>query len=56
MGAGVGGRLKKVAIYVYIQLIHTVVQPKQTQHWKAVILQKKKKLKTNTIPFYSDRF
>ena len=36
---GAGGRLEKVGLCVYIQLIHAVVQPKRTQHWKAVILQ-----------------
>ena len=36
---GTGGRLEKAGLYVYIQLIHAVVQPNRTQHWKAVILQ-----------------
>ena len=31
-------------IYVYFQLIHIVVQQKLTQHYKAIILQLKKRL------------
>ena len=38
-GLGVGGRLKREGIYLYIQLVHAVVQQKLTQHYKAVILQ-----------------
>ena len=40
-GSGVGGRLKRERIYVYLQLIH-VVQQKLTQHCKAIIPQFKK--------------
>ena len=39
---GVGGRLKKEEICVYIQLTHVVVQQKLTQCCKAIILQWKK--------------
>ena len=42
MGNGigeVGERLKGKGVYVYIWLIHDVVQQKLTQHFKAVILQ-----------------
>ena len=39
MGKALGRRLKKDGIYVYIQLIHFVVQQKLTQHCKAIILQ-----------------
>ena len=42
MGGGVGGRSEREGIYVYIQLIHFVVQQKLTQHCKATILQLKK--------------
>ena len=42
-GGGLGGRSKREGIYVYIQLIHFVVQQKLTQHCKANILQYKKK-------------
>ena len=38
-GVGVGGRLKRRGIYVYIQQIHFVVQQKLTQHCKAIIVQ-----------------
>ena len=38
-----GGRLKRKDIYVYLQLIHFVVQQKLTHHCKAIILQLKKK-------------
>ena len=38
----VGRRLKE-GMYVYLQLIHTVVQQKLAQHCKAIILQLKKK-------------
>ena len=34
-----GGRSKKEGIYVYIWLIHFVVQQKLTQHCKVIILQ-----------------
>ena len=37
-GSGVGGRLKRERIYVYLQLIHDV-QQKLTQHCKAIIPQ-----------------
>ena len=36
-GGVMGGRLKRKGIYVYIQLIHIVVQQKLTQHCKAII-------------------
>ena len=38
MGTGMGGRLRREGMYVYIQLIHIVVQKKLAQHCKAVIL------------------
>ena len=38
------GRLKREGICVYTQLIHTLVQQKLTQHYKAMIFQ----LKNNT--------
>ena len=38
-GVGVGGRLTRKGIYVYIQQIHFVVQQKLTQHCKAIIVQ-----------------
>ena len=42
-GWGVGGTSKREEIYLYIQLIHFVVQQKLTKHCKATILQFKKK-------------
>ena len=39
MGPGVGGRSKREGIYVYIQLIHLIVQRKLTQHCEAILLQ-----------------
>ena len=42
-GGWVGGRFKREGIYVYILLIHFVVQQKPTQHCKAIMLQLKKK-------------
>ena len=36
---GVGGKLKRKEMYVYIPLIHFVLQQKLTQHLKAIILQ-----------------
>jgi len=36
---GVRGRLKGEGIYVYLHLIHIVVQQKVTQYCKAIILQ-----------------
>ena len=44
--AGMGGRLTREGTRVYIQLIHTVVQQKLTQHCKAIIFQLKKKRNT----------
>ena len=38
-----GGGLKREGIYVYIQLIHFVVQQKLTQHCNTIVLQLKKK-------------
>ena len=38
-------RFKREGMYLYLWLIHTVVQQKQTQHCKAIILQ----LKINLI-------
>ena len=39
-----GGGIKREGIYVYLNLIHVVVQQKLTQHCKAIILQLKIKL------------
>ena len=36
---GMEGRPKREGIYVYIKLIHFVVQQKLTQHCEAIILQ-----------------
>ena len=47
MGFGVGGKLNRNRIYMYLQLTH-VVQQKPTQHCKAIILQKKKKKNKKT--------
>ena len=51
MVSGVGGRLQREGIYVYIELIHFVVQQELTQHCKAIILQLKKKKKRSDSPF-----
>jgi len=40
-GRGRGGRLKREGIYVYIELIHTLVWQKPTPHCKAIFLQLK---------------
>ena len=37
-----GGRLQRVGVYVYLELMLTVVQQKLTQHCKVMILQLKK--------------
>ena len=39
MEGGVGGKLKREGIYVYLRLIHVAVQQKLTQHCKIIILQ-----------------
>ena len=44
MGSGVGGRSKREEIYVYIWLIHFVVQQKLTQHCKAAKPQLRKRM------------
>jgi len=36
-----GEKLKREGIYVYLQLIHIVIQQKPTQHCKETILQLK---------------
>ena len=36
---GVGRRSRREGIYVYVELIHFIVQQKLTQHCKAIILQ-----------------
>ena len=41
VGGEVGGRFKGEEIYVYLWLIHVVVQQKPIQHCKAIILQLK---------------
>ena len=41
---GVGTRLKRERIYVYIRLIHLAVQHKPIQHCKATIVNKKENL------------
>ena len=41
-GGGMGGRVEREGIYVYILLIHVIVQQKLIQHCKAIILQLKK--------------
>ena len=38
---GLGGRLKKEGICVYLWLIHVVLRQKPTQHCKAILLQLK---------------
>lgn len=39
---GMGRSFKRKEIYVYLQMIHTVVQHKLTQPYKAIILHFKK--------------
>ena len=43
MGWGRGARVKREAIYVYLELIHVAVQQKPVQHCKAITLQLKRK-------------
>ena len=43
MGWGRGGRVKREAIHVYLELIHVAVQQKPMQHCKAITLQLKRK-------------
>lgn len=45
LGSG-GWRLRRQRVDVHLQLILTVVQQNLSQHWKAIILQLKKKKKT----------
>jgi len=40
-GGGMGKRLKKERICVYVQLIHVIIQQKLPQYYKAIILQLK---------------
>ena len=46
----IGGKSKKEGIYVYIWLIHFILQQKLTQHCKATILQLKKKKELTGAP------
>ena len=48
-----GGRLKKKETYVYLGLIHNVVQQKPTQHCKAIIFQFKKKKQNKFTELYT---
>ena len=50
------GGLKGVGLYLYLWLIHIVVQQKTTQHCKAVILQLKINLKKEPIFLPSSRY
>ena len=43
-------RLKREGIYVYISTVHSVVQQKLTQHYKAIIPQLKKKEDFSSSP------
>jgi len=47
----VGGRLNKEGIYVYLKLIHIVVQQKVALHCKANILQLKKRKRNILVQF-----
>ena len=47
-GGGLGGRSKREGIYVYIYLIHFIVQQKLTQHGKATIPSPKNPKNKNT--------
>ena len=38
---GLAGRLERVRTYMYLQLVHTVIQQKLTQYYKAIIFQLK---------------
>ena len=38
---GLAGRLERVGTYMYLQLVHSVVQQKLTQYYKAIIFQLK---------------
>ena len=44
-GVGWGGKLTREGVYVYLQVIHSVVQQQPTQHCRAIIFQLKKKKK-----------
>ena len=46
IGGRVGERSKKEGIYVYIELIHFIVQQKLSQHHKADLFQLKKRTKS----------
>ena len=59
-GEWVGGEFKTEGIYVYIRLIHVVVQQKLTQHCKAIRpqlnffkIQKKKKKSSRLYVYFS---
>ena len=52
---GVGGRFKREGTYVCLWLIHTVVWKKPTQHYEAIILQLKIKLKTISGTFKREK-
>ena len=55
MGGRVGGRCKREGIYVYIQLIHFIVQQKLTQHCKATLPQLKKKKRESDVVLHIKR-
>ena len=49
IGIGGGRKCKVEGMYIYIQVIHFIVQQKLTQCCKAIILQKKKKPRPTCI-------
>ena len=44
LDGGMGGTSKREVLYVYIWLIHFIVQQKPTEHCKEIILQLKKEI------------
>ena len=50
-GGGVGEAQGGGYVYIHIWLIHTVVWQKPTQHWKAIILQLKKKIEGHSTKY-----
>ena len=50
MGSGWEGDSRREGIYVYLQMIHAVVQQKPPQHYNAIILQLKINTNFKTVP------
>ena len=55
MEGQVGGKLKREGFYIYLQLIHVVVQQKLAHHCKAITLRLKSKFLKKKGPTQTEK-